>query len=351
MIARLNERHRRLSCLASENKTNKENLAAYVQNFENTFYSKREELRGLIDEVLAIDERNRVEAARLLNELLGDLQKYLAEWSSYLPSFEVRKAQSSLNELSLNIQSAQESFAPRQKFTFTHHPADKLDSASCLEQTGAEENTSKNSDNEPSKNAQQVAASKEIARVNVLGLSNQQNRTLCLNEECEGRDVLLFSLDSCTVYIKAVASTVHMAKLRNCHLVILPVSTSVLMENCSDCVVSVACQQLRIHQTHDCSFYIHITGKAIIEDSNAIHVAPYNLKCDRMSELFQKAHLNVAVNHWNEVEDFNWLVKDVQSPNWDCIPVGDRIAHVAESEAQTDADSKNNDDAIHYQQT
>ena len=42
---------------------------------------------------------------------------------------------------------------------------------------------------------------------------------------------------------------------------------SIFIEKCTNCVLVLACQQLRIHEAVDCTFFIHVTSKAIIEDS------------------------------------------------------------------------------------
>ena len=55
-----------------------------------------------------------------------------------------------------------------------------------------------------------------------------------------------------------------------------PVSGSIFVENCADCSFVVACQQLRVHSTSSSHFYLHVTSRAVIEDSRQLAFAPYS---------------------------------------------------------------------------
>lgn len=43
-----------------------------------------------------------------------------------------------------------------------------------------------------------------------------------------------------------------------------------------------------------------------------------------MDDHFQKSGLDKSSNNWDQVDDFNWLVADVPSPNWSVIPESER---------------------------
>jgi hypothetical protein len=95
-----------------------------------------------------------------------------------------------------------------------------------------------------------------------------------------------------------------------------PVATSVFVDDCVDCISYLACQQLRIHNTKHCNFYLHVTSRAIIEDSTQVGFAPYSWKYDNIELHFKTAGLDVSRNNWDLVDDFNWLASDKPSPNW-----------------------------------
>jgi hypothetical protein len=90
----------------------------------------------------------------------------------------------------------------------------------------------------------------------------------------------------------------------------------VFVDGCVDCIFHLACQQLRIHNTKHCNFYLHVTSRAIIEDSTHVGFAPYSWKYENIELHFKTAGLDVNRNNWDLVDDFNWLASDKPSPNW-----------------------------------
>ena len=73
------------------------------------------------------------------------------------------------------------------------------------------------------------------------------------------------------------------------HLRVLcgPVSSSVFVEDCKDCVFVVACQQLRVHSTTNSQFYLHVTSRAIIEDCQKVSFAPYSWNYPDLEQHFE----------------------------------------------------------------
>ena len=128
-----------------------------------------------------------------------------------------------------------------------------------------------------------------------------------------------------------------------------PVSSSVFVEGCKECVFVVACQQLRIHTTTLSAFYVHITSRSIIEDSSTVTFTPYSWSYPQLEEHFkvciglclgldftisfsvcvcvcvQVSGLDQSTNNWQLVDDFNWLASTEPSPNWTILPEKDRI--------------------------
>ena len=86
--------------------------------------------------------------------------------------------------------------------------------------------------------------------------------------------------------------------------------------SCSDSVIATGCQQLRVHHTTNTDFYLHVTSRAIIEDSKNVRFAPYNVQYPLLSEHYAMSGLDLAVNNWYDVDDFNWLAMNTPSPNW-----------------------------------
>jgi hypothetical protein len=84
--------------------------------------------------------------------------------------------------------------------------------------------------------------------------------------------VILRNLTNCTLIMKSNPITVHATHLENCSFFAGPVQTSIYLEHCNDCQLSLACQQLRAHNSKNTAIYLHVTSKGIIEDCNGIQV-------------------------------------------------------------------------------
>lgn len=159
----------------------------------------------------------------------------------------------------------------------------------------------------------------------VCGFSNLQSQDLEMRgDELRQRDVLLTGLSHCTVRLYGNPNTLRLTQARGCTVLCGPVSTSVFLEDCSDCLLAVACQQLRVHSTTNTRVFLHVTSRAIVEDCHGIRVAPYTWSYPGILEDFQGSGLDKSRNHWDDLDDFNWLARDVASPNWTILPEEER---------------------------
>ncbi|KAF9955604.1 hypothetical protein BGZ72_003586 [Mortierella alpina] len=145
----------------------------------------------------------------------------------------------------------------------------------------------------------------------------------------EAKDVALTNLTDCTVNLvhDIPLGAIHIKNLRGCTLVVPPVSGSILLHDCEDCIIIGAChqqlsaivQQSRMHTSKNLTIYLHVTSEPIIEDCTHMQFAPYPylniLPAEQLARLFQVAQLDPAKNYYDRVKDFNWL-KQQQSPNW-----------------------------------
>ncbi|EHB10847.1 Tubulin-specific chaperone C [Heterocephalus glaber] len=157
------------------------------------------------------------------------------------------------------------------------------------------------------------------------GFSHRDSQVLEMRaDELRQRDVLLSELSSCTVRLYGNPNTVRLARARGCKVLCGPVSTSVFLEDCSDCVLAVACQQLRVHTTRDTRIFLQVTSRAIVEDCGGIRFAPYTWSYEDIDKDFEGSGLDRSKNNWSDVDDFNWLARDVASPNWSILPEEER---------------------------
>lgn len=119
--------------------------------------------------------------------------------------------------------------------------------------------------------------------------------------------------------MEGAPTTVHIADVTNSIISCGPVTTSVFVESVASTIFHLACQQLRIHETTDCDFFIHVTSKAIIEDCRKVRFGIYDFNYPTRDEDYKQSGLNRNVNNWREIDDFNWLVAGQPSPNWSLI--------------------------------
>ncbi|XP_001508991.1 tubulin-specific chaperone C [Ornithorhynchus anatinus] len=158
------------------------------------------------------------------------------------------------------------------------------------------------------------------------GFSDQSSRVLEKRaSELLQRDILLSGLTDCTVKLCGNPNTLRLARARRCTVLCGPVSTSVFLEDCADCLLAVACQQLRTHATRDTRIYLQVTSRAVIEDCSGLQFAPYSWTYPGLDDDFAGSGLDRTRNNWSQVDDFNWLVQGVASPNWSVLPEEERI--------------------------
>ena len=167
--------------------------------------------------------------------------------------------------------------------------------------------------------------------ISECNFSNETDKTLTKPEqEVNNQDVALTRLSNCVVKLFGSPGAVHVSNLKNCKIFSGPVSGSIFIDECTDCIFVMPCQQMRIHSTTSTDFYIHVTSKAIIEDCQKVRFAPYNWKYQAIDEHYKISGLDKSRNNWNDVDDFNWLASDSHSPNWSILPLENQIKHWGE---------------------
>ncbi|KAI8357694.1 tubulin binding cofactor C-domain-containing protein [Mortierella sp. GBAus27b] len=161
----------------------------------------------------------------------------------------------------------------------------------------------------------------------------------------EPKDVALTNLVDCTINLVHPAiplGAIHIKNLKRCILVIPPVSGSILLHDCEGCTLIGACHQSRMHTSTNMDIYLHVTSEPIIEDCTDMRFAsyPYNdiLPAEQLTQLFNTAKLNPAVNYHDRVKDFNWL-RQQRSPNWRLLEPHEIRHEVAQLVLAKDADA------------
>lgn len=155
---------------------------------------------------------------------------------------------------------------------------------------------------------------------NTISISNKANELIRLDaSDLNGKDVAIENLTQCEIFLKGVPSSIQIKNLQACILVVGPCHRSILIDQCTQCEFALACQQLRIHTSTECDFYVHITAQPIIEDCTNLRFAPYNVEYKLKNEHIQQSGLTWTRDYWNDVRDFNHMVVGAPSPNWQII--------------------------------
>lgn len=275
---------------------------SFLENFSNekrTITAKLNSLSENVDKVAVAGRFNDV------SEKLLTLQKYVSDSAGFLPSYTLHRAQDILRELRNEINNQREIYMPKKKFGFKSRQKTKID------------NSVKEPSNDNIKPEIDGVIKTNHQFSDTLGFWNKKGETLELSyEKSKLKDIDLSNLENCTINIVGHPSALRMKGLIDCKIYCGPVSQAVFINECFDSEFHVACQQLRIHSTSNSNFYIHVTSKAIIEDCENVGFSTYDFKYDNIEKHFEEAHLNMTINNWRDVDDFDWLKLDEQSPNW-----------------------------------
>ena len=283
-----------------------ETSEAFLESFNK---GKRE----IVNQLNQITEKTLVfERAALFDSILqkiSNLWKFISDSLSFLPNYDVRRAQEIVKEIRIQVLEKRETLMPKKKFTFKCRQRLTPSVKSQSRSTSCDDSTKKEVSG-----TQQTAPA---ATSSMVGFSDQFDETLTLSDaECSGKDINISNINNCTVYMKGSPTAVRFNKVMNSRIYCGPVSRSVFVNDCIDSELHLACQQLRIHTTINSKFYIHVTSKAIIEDCEELGFADYDFVYENRDRHFSASGLSRETNNWKDVDDFNWLKLDEPSPNW-----------------------------------
>ncbi|XP_045123933.1 tubulin-specific chaperone C-like [Portunus trituberculatus] len=288
--------------------------SAIADHFLKAFQGMRTELKAEVEaaESVAADELTQyldglVKGVQELQDMLNDSSRHLA-------SFQQKKAQEEVDEASAHVQAAVANLQPTKKFGFGRK---KMAAKGAIP---TKKPVNQDSTAEPKKTALD-----ELADQQFFGFRNETGRTLTVDpEELIGRQLNLHNLVDCTIIALGSPSAIQAASLDRCTVLVGPAARSAFIKDCHHCTFVLAGQQMRVHNTLDSDLYIHVTSAAIIEGCQRVRVAPYNLAYPDLDQHYLTSGLNTNINHWDKLDDFDWLNENEASPNWSTVPEGER---------------------------
>lgn len=286
--------------------------------FSKTFNDNFNKIKDVISDMDENGEKVNKDELRMnfadINKQILLLNHIIVDAKIYLTSYEMKTCSNKLTELTEHCNTLEAKLLPRKKFGFRK-----------LEKSKPKEQGDKIEQSESKDNVDFVKSTPQHEGEKDIGFYNRSNETLILpNEEIHRKPVSLSNIDACVVKVDGNASTIHMNNIRRSKIYLGPVSNSVFIENCSNSTLHLACHQLRMHTSDNCKVYLHVGSRPIIEHCKGIGFAPaFHIDKD----LFQESGLDDGKNHWDEVDDFNWLSEE-KSPNWFVIEEADRESQV-----------------------
>ena len=285
--------------------------------FSSTFKSERLAIERLLS---ACSEDDCAFATQTLEQVTlktQQLQKFLNDSMTFLTQYELRQAQASLQKMQTSLTEKREVILPKKKFAFRSRNA----GASNPKVTAIVADSPGPATTVDSGGVKLL----ETFHPDQCGFSHISSQTLIKSaEEIQKQDVLLTHLTNCKVRLFGAPSTLHIKHVRDCEILCGPVSSSIFVDHCTNCVLVFPCQQLRTHNTTDTEVYLHVTSRAIIEDCQRVRFAPFSWSYPGLDSDFLVSGLDQNRNNWTQVDDFNWLATSTPSPNWTVIPEPDR---------------------------
>lgn len=291
------------------------------------------------------DEAAKVVVARWSGEL-ARVRALLADGTRGLPSYDVEASQQTFTKLRADVDLARSKVTPKKKFSFARKRKDKpsADAAPCsmaeATPSGGQGPVPAGSDDVFGAASASAASAALLDRLGAEEetIEGKSDSVVMVGAGSGGDDVRLVGLHRCVILITRRLSALRIDGLKDCLVLAVPISGSVLLHDCLSCRIHMAARQFRLHRSSGCTFMVHAMSRPIIEHCESLAFAPYALTHDktaasssdggiaRQRELLVAAGLLqsisassaadlAAVRNWQHVDDFGWI-KATRSPNW-----------------------------------
>eukprot|EP01083_Nonionella_stella_P266696 901829_1 len=114
-----------------------------------------------------------------------------------------------------------------------------------------------------------------------------------------------------------------MNNIKYCTIITGPIASSLHVEYIENSTINSIMRQCRIHYCKNTKFYIHVNSEPVIEYSDNVQFAPYNVRYKELNKHWEQSKVDKDINRWDKVKDFNWF-KQQHSPHWTVIPKAER---------------------------
>ena len=295
-----------------------------LEIFLTHFYKEYNEINESLNKLTKIDESNGNESELKLKlssdyELISNrteiLQKYFTDNTAFIPNYEIRKAQEHLAKLKRLSQDKRDEIFPKKKFGFK-----------SKQKMTTLENTIETTQSDLEKKATQTTEFNPIFTENSCTIKDTDNANIIkLPSEINSKDIGIVNVKNSCIQLLGNPSVMHGNNIENSTILCGPISGSGLFYKMKNVKLVIGCHQLRIHDSYDCQFYIHLGSRAIIENCSNVKFAPYSWTYPNIEDHFTKSGLDPNQSNYTNVDDFNFLKLNQKSPNWSFLEENERI--------------------------
>jgi len=307
------------SHLAQQAKEEKQKAALFQKEFDQT----KHHVSKLLQDAGTVAKSLLQAHFKSVGDHINKLSTSLAKNAVFLAAYDHRAARLCIEELSSKSEAEKKRLLPQSKFAFKARPQ-KDDKRDC--DIPAEPKTAPNT---ADTNSDLAAFITRLETKNTVAIHEKANEVMFIGPgDVNGKDVWIHDCRSCKVSICGVSVALRIHNVTDCEFYVGPVNGSIHIERATNCTFVIAARQIRMHHVHNCTVYAHVLSGPIIEHSDTVRFAPYNLRYAALPEHMKEAGLGDSTdNKWQLVEDFNWLRAGTASPNWCLLPTDQRATH------------------------
>ncbi|KYQ94246.1 tubulin folding cofactor C [Tieghemostelium lacteum] len=302
--------------------SNTENVTLIVGEFAKSI----KEIESDLEKCRLITDKDIIQNQfKTINDKLHGVNSLLAESSSFLPLYEVKNTQESINKLTKSINTLKDQLLPKQKFTFKRNATTTTTTNTNTDIKPKQIDDTKKL--QPNEQLESIFNIQEIRRIKSKNLNYPTDLKEESSVENLNNDLVMSSLDDCKITIKKPLNALKLDGLNDCVIKSLsPINGSIFIDNCSNCTFILASRQIRIHETKNSIFYIYTKSNPIVEGCQGIRFSYYPSEIVHDLQEFNDTTFTLQdkeSNRYQQVHDFDWL-QSTQSPNWSILPEDQR---------------------------
>ena len=151
-------------------------------------------------------------------------------------------------------------------------------------------------------------------------ISKRSNETIIRRPgQIAGQSFMIEECSNCHIYLLDHSAAVNIDLCTNCTVVVGPCESSVFIRDCTDSSFIIACQQLRMRDSHNLTLLLSVAAsQPTIESSDALRLSAFHYSYPELAAHFKAAGLSPFNAHWDNVHDFH--AKD--GLHWSYAPYG-----------------------------